>query len=87
MVIPLSLMSLVQNIKFQFVSVAVLFFIMLAWIYLFVHHGLHVHIPVFGSNQSGLIGFVLNNLAFVSVQKVALVIFPTMSFHPSAIIH
>ena len=66
MVLPLSVMSLVQNIKFQLASVAALFFVMTIWIYIFAHHGLEVSIPVFGSNQSGLVGFVLSNFAFVS---------------------
>jgi hypothetical protein len=66
MVIPLSMMSLVQNIKFQLASVASLFFVMACWIFIFAHHGLDQEIPAFGNNQSSLIGFVLNNFAFVS---------------------
>lgn len=66
MVIPLSLMSLVENIKFQLASVATLFFIMGSWVYLFADHGLDLKIPVVGSSQSSLVGFVLNNFAFVS---------------------
>jgi hypothetical protein len=66
MVIPLSLLSLVQNIKFQLASVATLFFVMMVWIYLFSSHGFDLPIPAVGSNQSGLVGFVLSNFAFVS---------------------
>lgn len=66
MVIPLSVMSLVENIKFQLASVAVLFFVMISWIVIFAQNGLDIDIPVIGSNQSTLVGFVLNNFAFVS---------------------
>jgi hypothetical protein len=66
MVLPLSMMSLVENIKFQLVSVAVLFFIMISWIIIFARHGLDRNIPLIGNNQSTLVGFVLNNFAFVS---------------------
>jgi hypothetical protein len=67
MVIPLSVMSLVQNIKFQLASVATLLFVMGCWIFIFAHKGFHQNIPVFGKDQSSLIGFVLNNFAFVSL--------------------
>jgi hypothetical protein len=66
MVIPLSVLSLVQNIKFQLASVATLFLVMMIWIYIFASHGLDLPIPAVGSNQSGLVGFVLSNFAFVS---------------------
>lgn len=66
MVIPLSMMSLVQNIKFQLASVAILFFVMASWIVIFAQHGLDLDIPVVGNSQSTLVGFVLNNFAFVS---------------------
>lgn len=65
MVIPLSVMSLVQNIKFQLASVAALFFVMASWIFIFANHGFDQGIPAFGNDQSSLIGFVLNNFAFV----------------------
>jgi hypothetical protein len=65
MVLPLSVMSLVQNIKFQLASVASLSFVMVVWIYIFATHGLDLAIPAFGNNQSALIGFVLSNFAFV----------------------
>jgi hypothetical protein len=67
MVLPLSIMSLVQNIKFQLASVAVLFFVMASWVVIFAKHGLNLDIPVIGSSQSTLVGFVLNNFAFVSL--------------------
>jgi hypothetical protein len=66
MVLPLSMMSLVQNIKFQLASVAILFFVMVSWIAIFAQHGLDLEIPVIGRSQSSLVGFVLNNFAFVS---------------------
>jgi hypothetical protein len=59
-------MSLVQNIKFQLASVATLFFVMGCWIFIFAHKGFHQDIPAFGNDQGSLIGFVLNNFAFVS---------------------
>jgi hypothetical protein len=59
-------MSLVQNIKFQIVSVATLFFIIVIWIYIFAHHGLNYTVPSVGNDQSTLVGFVLGNFAFVS---------------------
>jgi hypothetical protein len=65
MVIPLSVVSLVQNIKFQLASVAVLSFILVAWIFIFVRHGFGVEIAAIGSNQSGLIGLLLSNFSFV----------------------
>jgi hypothetical protein len=65
MVLPLSVMSLVQNIKFQLASVATLLFVMATWIYIFSHQGLNLAIPVVGSDQSSLVGFVLSNFAFV----------------------
>jgi hypothetical protein len=65
MVLPLSVMSLVQNIKFQIASVATLFFVLTIWIYLFAHHGLDHVVPPVGDNQSTLVGFVLGNFAFV----------------------
>jgi hypothetical protein len=66
MVIPLSMMSLVQNIKFQLVSVIALFFVMVCWTYIFISHGLDQSISAIGNDQSSLVGFVLNNFAFVS---------------------
>ena len=66
MVIPLSLMSLVENIKVQMASVATLFFVMVSWVYLFASHGMEQNIPAVGHNQGSLVGFVLNNFAFVS---------------------
>jgi hypothetical protein len=51
MVLPLSVMSLVQNIKFQLASVAALFFVMIVWIFIFANHGLNLTIPIVGSNQ------------------------------------
>jgi hypothetical protein len=66
MVIPLSMMSLVENIKFQLASVAVLFLVMIAWIVIFVQNGLDLGIPAIGTSQASLVGFVLNNFAFVS---------------------
>lgn len=66
MVLPLSMMSLAENIKFQLASVAVLFFVMVSWIVIFTPNGLDLEIPVIGSSQNSLVGFVLNNFAFVS---------------------
>ncbi|CZR67268.1 uncharacterized protein PAC_17167 [Phialocephala subalpina] len=66
MVLPLSMMSLVQNIKFQLISVAALFFVMIVWIFLFADHGLDREIPTVGNNQSALFGFVLSNFAFIT---------------------
>jgi hypothetical protein len=65
MVLPLSVMSLVQNIKFQLLSVASLFFVMVVWVFLFADHGFSLSIPVLGHNQSALMGFVFSNFAFV----------------------
>ena len=67
MVLPLSMMSLVENIKFQLASVAVLFFVMISWVVIFAQHGLDLKIPAVGGSQSSLVGFVLNNFAFVSL--------------------
>jgi len=50
-VIPLSVLSLVQNIKFQLVSAATLFFIMGAWIYIFASDKLDQSIPAIGSKH------------------------------------
>ncbi|KUJ07081.1 uncharacterized protein LY89DRAFT_789882 [Mollisia scopiformis] len=65
MVLPLSVMSLVQNIKFQLISVATLFFVMIVWIFLFASHGLDLAVPAIGHNQSALVGFTLSNFAFL----------------------
>lgn len=67
MVLPLSVMSLVQNIKFQLASVATLFVVIGMWIYIFAHHGLNNVVPSIGTDQSTLIGFVLGNFGFVSM--------------------
>ncbi|TVY28961.1 hypothetical protein LHYA1_G001672 [Lachnellula hyalina] len=66
MVLPLSVMSLVQNIKFQIASVATLFFVIIVWIYIFAKHGLEQTVPPVGNDQSTLIGFVLGNFAFIT---------------------
>ncbi|TVY34724.1 hypothetical protein LSUB1_G005024 [Lachnellula subtilissima] len=66
MVLPLSVMSLVQNIKFQIASVATLFFVIIVWIYIFAQHGLGQTVPPVGNDQSTLIGFVLGNFAFIT---------------------
>lgn len=71
LVIPLSMMTLVGNIKFQLASVAALFFVMISWIAIFVKHGLNQSIPAIGDNQSSLVGFVLNNFAFVRLENSA----------------
>jgi len=60
-------MSLVENIKFQMASVATLFFVMAIWIFLFANHGLDQAVPAIGPTQGSLVGFVLNNFAFVSI--------------------
>lgn len=75
MVLPLSVMSLVQNIKFQIASVATLFFVIIVWIYIFAHHGLEHTVPPIGNDQSTLIGFVLGNFAFVSLHPKAIACF------------
>jgi len=49
MVIPLSVLSLVQNIKFQLASAATLFFVMGTWIYIFASDKLDQTIPAIGS--------------------------------------
>lgn len=49
MVIPLSVLSLVENIKFQLASAATLFFVMGTWIYIFASDKLDQNIPVVGS--------------------------------------
>jgi hypothetical protein len=64
------MMTLVQNIKFQLASAATLFFIMVAWVVIFAKHGLNQDVPAIGSNQSSLVGFVLNNFAFVSLLSI-----------------
>lgn len=64
-------MTLVGNIKFQLASVAALFFVMISWIAIFVKHGLNQSIPAIGDNQSSLVGFVLNNFAFVRLENSA----------------
>ncbi|TVY92647.1 hypothetical protein LAWI1_G002418 [Lachnellula willkommii] len=66
MVLPLSVMSLVQNIKFQIASVGTLFFVIIVWIYIFAQHGLEQTVPPVGNDQSTLIGFVLGNFAFIT---------------------
>ncbi|KAF8860892.1 hypothetical protein BDZ45DRAFT_292291 [Acephala macrosclerotiorum] len=66
MVLPLSVMSLVQNIKFQLASVVILLFVMISWVFIFAEKGFDLPTPAIGSNQSSLIGFVLNNFAFIT---------------------
>ncbi|KAL7272460.1 hypothetical protein RUND412_004727 [Rhizina undulata] len=66
LVFPLSAMSLVQNIKFQLASVGVLFLVLAIWIFMFAEHGLNLSIPTVGSDQSSLMGFILNNFAFIT---------------------
>ena len=67
MVLPLSVMSLVQNIKFQLASVVILLFVMSSWVFIFAKQGFDLPTLAIGSNQSSLIGFVLNNFAFVGL--------------------
>ena len=69
MVLPLSMMSLVRNIKFQIASVMILLFIMSVWIFIFAQNGLNLPIPIVHSNQGSLLGFTLSNFAFVSVMS------------------
>ena len=81
------MMTLVQNIKFQLASAATLFIIMIIWVVIFAEHGLNQDIPAFGSNQSSLVGFVLNNFAFVSFPvdrslEPALISFPSDNHCP-----
>ena len=70
MVLPLSVMSLVQNIKLQIASVATLFIVIMIWIYIFARHGLNYTAPPVGNDQSTLVGFVLGNFAFVSLHPM-----------------
>lgn len=66
MILPLSLNQLTDNIKFQIASFILLLCITVIWIATCIQVGLHtVSIPVVGSNQSNVVGFVLSNFAFV----------------------
>jgi len=66
LVLPLSMLTLVKNIKVQIASAATLFFIIGAWIVIFKRTGLGEPIPAGGRNYTNLIGFVLNNFAFIT---------------------
>ncbi|KAH7887300.1 AAAP amino acid permease [Phlebopus sp. FC_14] len=67
LVLPLSLLQLVDNIKFQVASFIVLIVITLLWIVVFARTGVHhYYVPVVGQDQSSVVGFVLSNFAFVT---------------------
>lgn len=47
-----------------------LIFIASIWILLFAEHGMNLPLPAIGHSQGALVGFVLNNFAFVSTEYV-----------------
>ena len=90
LVLPLSLVHLVDNVIFQIVSFIILLIITIIWIVIFAVRGLHIgHIPVVGHNQSTVVGFVLSNFSFVSSHSSHSFILhpmpltPTGDHHPS----
>ena len=68
MILPLSLIHLTDNVKFQVASFILLLCIAVIWVATCIQVGLHtVSVPVVGRDQSSVVGFVLSNFAFVSV--------------------
>ncbi|KAG8217068.1 hypothetical protein J3R82DRAFT_5067 [Butyriboletus roseoflavus] len=66
LILPLSLIHLVDNIIFQVASFIVLLIISIIWIVIFILNGLNSNpIPVVGHDQSTVAGFVLSNFSFV----------------------
>ncbi|KAF8550992.1 hypothetical protein OG21DRAFT_1445836 [Imleria badia] len=67
LILPLSLVHLVDNIIFQIASFFILLIITVVWIVIFAVTGLNTnHIPAVGHAQSTVVGFVLSNFSFVT---------------------
>ncbi|KAG9315158.1 AAAP amino acid permease [Chiua virens] len=67
LILPLSLIHLVDNIIFQVVSFIVLLGITIIWIVIFAIKGFNIdRTPVVGHDQSTVAGFVLSNFSFVT---------------------
>lgn len=83
LILPLSLIHLTDNIKFQVASLILLLCITVVWIPTCIQVGLHnVSIPVVGSNQSNAVGFVLSTFAFVTTIPASI-----NNTHPSVNVH
>ncbi|KAH0835793.1 AAAP amino acid permease [Lanmaoa asiatica] len=68
LILPLSLIRLVDNIIFQVASFIVLLITTIVWVVIFALSGLNANaIPVVGYNQSSVVGFVLSNFSFVTM--------------------
>ncbi|KAF9516504.1 hypothetical protein BS47DRAFT_1315345 [Hydnum rufescens UP504] len=67
LVLPLGLIHLTDNIKFQIASFITLLFIVIVWVVTFCQVGIKNYpIPVVASNQGTVVGFVISNFAFVT---------------------
>lgn len=68
---PLGLIHLSDNIKFQIASFITLLIITIVWVVTFIQVGIKNHpIPVVGSDQGTVVGYVISNFAFVSVVSI-----------------
>lgn len=81
LILPLSLIHLVDNIIFQVASFIVLLTITIVWIVIFALRGLNFNpIPIVGRDQSTVAGFVLSNFSFVSLYPSFVSLKPTPLF-------
>ncbi|KAF8232896.1 hypothetical protein L208DRAFT_1269922 [Tricholoma matsutake] len=83
LVLPLGLIHLSDNIKYQIASFITLLFITIVWIVTFFQVGItNNSIPVVGSNQGTVVGYVISNFAFVTTIPAFV-----NNIHPSTNIH
>ena len=67
LVLPLGLIQLSENIKFQIASFITLFVITIVWIATFFQVGITNNpISAVGTSQGTVVGYVISNFAFVS---------------------
>ena len=66
--LPLGLIQLSDNIKFQIASFITLILITIVWIVTFFQVGItNNSIPAVASDQGTVVGYVISNFAFVSI--------------------
>lgn len=83
LVLPLCLIQLSDNIKYQIASFITLLVICIIWIVTFFQVGItNYPIPVVASNQGTVIGYVISNFAFVTTIPAFI-----NNIHPSTNIH
>jgi len=83
LVLPLGLIQLSDNIKYQIASFITLLFITTVWIVTFFQVGINNNsIPVVASDQGSVVGYVISNFAFVTTIPAFV-----NNIHPSTNIH